>query len=567
MKARLPRGLHYRWLLPEPKRGDLGRIPGVLRRVLLSRGLTTYEQAKAFLEAHPPEGTQNPFRLRDMDAAVDRLMFALQHDEPIAIYGDYDVDGVTATALLVEVLQELGGRVRYYIPNRFDEGYGLHTEALRDLKEQGIRLVVSVDCGIRAVQEADDARGMGLDLIITDHHHPGESLPQAVAVINPKRPDDAYPEKHLTGVGLAYKLAQALLHRMAPQRQALLRRMLDLVALGTVADVAPLLGENRYLVRLGLHELRQRLRRQGLYSLIQVAGLKPNRITSTHIAFILAPRLNAAGRLDTALTALRLLLTDDLWEAGQLALQLDNQNRRRQQLTEAMLAQAEALAVPDPDAPPWLLFAAHERFHSGVVGLVAARLVERYYRPAVVVEKGPEWSHGSCRSIPEFHITRALDACAHLLDHYGGHSAAAGFTIRTERLPELQACLTALAQNALAPYEDLRPVLPVDARITLRDLSIDLLRQLRWLEPTGAGNPPATFLVSNVRVRRVERLGRQGQHARLWLEDDTAIQEALLFGNAPDAFPRQMDVVGQMLTDVYNGTYRIKLQILDWRPA
>lgn len=567
MMVRTRRAAHYRWHMPPACHGHLGGIPGVLRRVLLSRGFTTYDQAKAFLEAHPPEGTQNPFRLLDMEAAVDRLAYALRKGEPIVVYGDYDVDGVTATALLVSVLRGLGGQVHFYIPNRFDEGYGLHTEALQHLKDQGIRVVVSVDCGIRAVQEAEDARRMGLDLIITDHHHPGEVLPQAVAVINPKRSNDPYPEKHLTGVGLAYKLAQALMQRLAPQRHASLRDMLDLVALGTVADMAPLLGENRHLVRLGLHVLRNNLKRQGLFSLIQVAGLTPNRITSTHIAFILAPRLNAAGRLDTALTALRLLLTDNIWEAGQLALQLDNQNRRRQRLTETMLALAEALAVPDPEAPPWLLFAAHEDFHSGVVGLVAARLVEQYYRPAVVVEVGPEWSHGSCRSIPEFHITRALDACAHLLDRYGGHSAAAGFTIRTERLPELRACLTALAQEALAPYEDLRPELTIDAAIPLRDLTPDLLQQLRWLEPTGAGNPPATFLVSNVRVRRIERLGHDGQHARLILEDDTAVREALVFGNAPMAFPPRMDVVGQVLTDVYNGTYRIKLQVLDWRPA
>ena len=558
----------YRWELPRPAHADLGRIPDVLRQVLLARGFTSYAEAKAFLEAHPPEGTQDPFALQDMDRAVDRLAYAVRRGEPIAVYGDYDVDGVTATALLVQVLQELGAQVQPYIPNRFDEGYGLNVEALQSLKEEGMRLVVSVDCGIRAHREAQAAREMGLDLIITDHHHPAETLPEARAVINPKRPDDPYPEKHLTGVGLAYKLAQALLHRLAPQRASWLRKMLDLVALGTIADVAPLVGENRHLVRLGLHQLRHPWR-QGLFSLMGVAGLRPERVTSMDVAFALAPRLNAAGRLDTAYTALRLLLTQDVWEAGQLAQQLNLHNRRRQQMTETMLAQAEALALED-DAPlPWLLFAAHPEFHSGVVGLVAARLVERYYRPAVVVELGEEWSRGSCRSIPEFHITQALDRCRHLLEHYGGHSLAAGFTIRTRHLPELKACLTEQARAALADVPDLRPSLFIDAVLTLRDINLNLLRLLRWLEPTGAGNPPATFLVRDVRVRQVRPMGSQQQHLSLKLEDDTGLGDAVAFGKASWAgrFPQRIDLVGQLLTDVYNDVYSVKLLVLDWRPA
>lgn len=564
------RRARYRWRLPQmlPTEHELGNIPPVLRQVLLNRGFTAYAEAKRYLEAHPPEGTQDPFLLLDMEAAVARLVHALRHGEPIAIYGDYDVDGVTATALLLQVLEPLGAQVRPYIPNRFDEGYGLNVEALRHLRDAGVRVVVSVDCGIRALAEAEEARRLGLDLIITDHHHPGPELPRAWAVVNPKREGDAYPEKQLTGVGVAYKLAQALLHRVAPEQQRLLRKVLDLVALGTVADVAPLTGENRYLVRHGLHALRHP-HRQGLFALMGVAGIRPDRLSATDIAFILAPRLNAAGRLDTAYDALHLLLTQDVWEAGRLAQQLDVYNRRRQQLTERILAQAEAMAVPDPEQLPWILFAAHEDFHSGVIGLAAARLLERHYRPVVLVQKGPEWSRGSCRSIPEFHITQALERCAHLLAHYGGHSVAAGFTIRTEHLAELASCLEAQARERLEDLPDLRPELIVDACITLADINLELMHQLRWLEPTGTGNPPATFIIRNARVRSVHPLGQEGQHLRLVLDDGTAVRDALAFrqGEWREHLPPVLDVVGRALFDAYNGLYRVQFQIIDWQPA
>ncbi len=562
---------HYRWLWPEDGSGadaDLGSIPGVLRRILVRRGFTTYQEAKRYLEAHPPEGSDDPFRMLDMEAAVDRLAHALRHGERIIVYGDYDVDGVTATALLVQVLQRLGAQVEPYIPDRFDEGYGLNRDALRRLWEAGARLVVSVDCGIRALEEVETAQRWGLDVIVTDHHHPGPELPRARAVVNPKRPGDTYPEKQLTGVGVAYKLALALLQRVAPRDLPFLETLLDLVALGTVADVAPLTGENRTLVRKGLHRLRHP-QRQGLHALMGVAGIRPERLSAMDIAFILAPRLNAAGRLDTAYHALHLLMTDDLWEAGRLAQQLDLHNRQRQRLTERILAQAEAMAVPDPERPPWLLFAAHPEFHSGVIGLAAARLVERYHRPAVLVQVGPEWSKGSCRSIPEFHITQALERCRHLLAHFGGHSVAAGFTVATRHLPELQACLEAQAREHLQPLDDLRPTLAIDAIISLQELNLDLMRLLRWLEPTGTGNPPATLAVRHARIRRMQRLGREGQHLLLVLDDGTAVREAVAFrqGAWVHHLPERVHVVGYPSFDLYNGLYRVQFHIIDWQPV
>ncbi len=539
----------------------------MLRRLLYHRGYTTYQAARAFLQAEPPPGSENPYLLHGMEAAVDRLARALAHGEPIAVYGDYDADGVTATALLVEVLQELGATVRPYIPNRFDEGYGLNNDALSALHEEGIRLVVTVDCGIRSLAEADHARSLGLDLIITDHHLPGPELPRALAVINPKQPGDPYPEKALAGVGLAYKLAQALLQRLRPEAAATVRDHLDLVALGTVADLAPLVGENRHLVRSGLHRLRQP-RRQGVFSLIRVAGLQPERLTATHIGFMLGPRLNAAGRLESALAALSLLLARSPAEAGPLALQLDRQNRERQRLTREVEQAAERLALDGQDEVPLLLFAAHPDFNPGVVGLAASRLVERYYRPALVAQRGPEYTKGSARSIPEFHITRALEGCAHLLEHYGGHAAAAGFTLRTERVPELVACLQAHAAEQLA-HLDLRPVLKADAEVSLADLTPDLLDALRWLEPTGFGNPRPRFVARGVQVLSARTVGDEGRHLKLIVGDGRGRHEAIAFrqGERLEDLPPTIDILFTFEWNEYNGRRRPQLNIKDIRPS
>ncbi len=553
--------------IPPEAEAALLRFPPVLRPLLYHRGYTTYEDARAFLQAEPPPGTEDPFALRGMASAVERIAHAIAHGEPIAVYGDYDADGVTATALLVEVLQGLGATVRPYIPNRFDEGYGLNNDALTTLREEGVRLVVTVDCGIRSLAEADHARGLGLDLIITDHHLPGPELPRALAVINPKQADDPYPEKELAGVGLAYKLAQGLMQRLRPDAVETVRDHLDLVALGTVADLAPLVGENRHLVRGGLHRLRQP-QRQGVFSLIRVAGLKPERLTATHIGFMLGPRLNAAGRLESALAALNLLLARSPAEAGPLALQLDRQNRERQRLTKEVQEAAERLALGEAEEVPLLLFAAHPDFNPGVVGLAASRLVERYYRPALVAQRGPEYTKGSARSIPEFHITQALERCAHLLEHYGGHAAAAGFTLRTERVPEFVACLQAIAAEQLADL-DLRPVLKADAEVTLADLTPELLDALRWLEPTGFGNPRPRFVARGLRVLSARAVGSDGSHLKLILGDGTARHEAIAFrqGHWLGHLPPEVDILFTFEWNEYNGRRSPQLNVKDIRPS
>ena len=428
-----------------------------------------------------------------MRRAIERIRQAIRAHESIAIYGDYDVDGVTATALLVQTLTAFGADVRPYIPHRVNEGYGLNIEALDLLKNDGVRLVITVDCGTRSLAEVAYAKAIGLDLIISDHHMPADELPKAYALINPKQPDCPYPFKELAGVGLAFKIAQALLSMDTPQTALHEDDLLDLVALGTVADLAPLLDENRSLVARGLHRLAATTR-PGLRALINLS--RASVIDTTTIGFTLGPRLNAAGRLDHALNAYHILMTADAAEADRLALDLDSRNRERQTMTRDLSDKARELILNRNDGAA-LLFAADPEFKSGVVGLVASRLTEEFYRPSVVVEQGPTESRGSCRSIPEFHITRALDECAELFVRHGGHAAAAGFTIETAKLAELSTRLEAIAERELGGQE-LMPTLSIDAVVPLHKLKADLFAALQQLEPHGYANPQPIFASKHV---------------------------------------------------------------------
>ena len=545
----------------------LAKFPPILKQIVFNRGLATDAEARAFLKAEANANT-DPFQLTGMQATVDRICYALQHDEPIAIYGDYDVDGVTATALLVQVLQALGANVRGYIPNRFDEGYGLNKEALDTLKASGVNLVITVDCGIRSPDEALHAQTIGLDLIISDHHHPdGTNLPPALAVINPKQHGDVYPDKDLAGVGIAYKIAEALLTVQEPINGFRSNDLLDLVALGTVADLAPLVGENRVLVRRGLRQIRE-TKRQGLFSLAGVADLKIDKCTAGNIGFMLGPRLNASGRLESALASFELLTTTDFMRAGQLAMQLDQQNRQRQSITRTMQEQAEAIAMgEDPDA--FLLFAAHEDFNPGVVGLAASRLTEVHYRPAVVAAKSAEETRGSCRSIPEFHITDALDQCKDILVRHGGHAAAAGFTVKNENLSELVLRLKEIARQQLGS-RDLRQTLTADMEVQLFELNYDVLKHLMFLEPTGYGNPEAVFVSRNIKVKAARTVGAEARHLKLTLEDDRgATIDAIGFrlGHLKSDLPPYIDVLYRFESNEFNGRTTLQLNLKDLKPA
>jgi single-stranded-DNA-specific exonuclease len=562
---------HKRWVIAPPitSQADeaLFKFPPILKQIVFNRGLATDAEARAFLKAEPNTNT-DPFQLTGMRETVDRICFALQHDEPIAIYGDYDVDGVTATALLVQALEAFGANVRRYIPNRFDEGYGLNKDALDSLKADGVKLVITVDCGIRSPDEALHAQTVGLDLIISDHHHPdGENIPPAFAVINPKKHGDPYPDKDLAGVGIAYKIAEALVSAQSPINGFRLNDLLDLVALGTVADLAPLVGENRVLVRRGLREMRT-TRRQGLHSLANVAKLQLLNVKAGNIGFMLGPRLNASGRLESALASFDLLTTRDFMLAGQLAQQLEVQNSRRQAITRQTQERAEQIAKSeDPEA--FLLFAAHEEFNPGVVGLAASRLTELYYRPSVVAAQNDEETRGSCRSIPEFHITDALDQCKDLLVRHGGHAAAAGFTVKNKNLPELVARLKKIAKDQLCT-KDLRQTLSADMEVPLSQLTYEVLEHLRFLEPTGYGNPEAVFVSRNVRVKAARTVGAEGKHLKLTLEDerDTTV-DAIGFrlGHLQSSLPQYVDLLYCFEANEYNGRKSLQLNLKDIKPA
>jgi len=560
-----------RWVVQPPITSQasesLSAFPSILKQILFNRGMGTDAEARAFLKAEPVSNT-DPFQLTGMKTAVERIQYAIVHNEPIAIYGDYDVDGVTATALLVEALGGLGADVRGYIPNRFDEGYGLNKEALDSLKADGVKLVITVDCGIRSPDEALHAQTIGLDLIISDHHHPdGENIPPALAVINPKQHGDPYPDKDLAGVGIAYKIAEALVSGQPSAVGYQLSDLLDLVALGTVADLAPLVGENRVLVRKGLKQIRE-TKRQGLFSLAGVAEMKIDKVTAGNIGFMLGPRLNASGRLESALASFELLTTKDFMRAGQLAQQLDVQNRQRQGLTRSMQQKAEEIAMnDDPDA--YLLFAAHEEFNPGVVGLAASRLTEVYYRPAIVAAKNAEETRGSCRSIPEFHITDALDLCKDLLVRHGGHAAAAGFTVKNGNLPELVTRLKSIAKEQLS-QKDLRQTLSADIEVSLEELNFEVLKHLAYLEPTGYGNPDAVFVSRDVKVKSSRTVGAEGKHLKVTLEDEHgAAFDSIGFrmGHMQSTLPARLDVMYHFEVNEYNGRRSLQLNLKDVKAA
>ncbi|HEX9028916.1 MAG TPA: single-stranded-DNA-specific exonuclease RecJ [Anaerolineales bacterium] len=553
-------------LLPEAGFG-LDDYHPILKQILYNREITTPQAALRFLNADPPEES-HPSAMRGIPEAVERICRAIERQEFIAVYGDYDADGVTATALLTQALQALGAHVTGYIPNRFDEGYGLNNEALDSLKASGVSLVITVDCGIRSHQEAEHSRRIGLDLIISDHHHCAAEIPDALAVINPKQPGCNYIEKNLAGVGLAYKLACALLEQAGQDKTVNLRPadLLDLVALGTVADLAPLTGENRSLVRAGIEAIRV-TRRQGLVSLMGAAGLDQAKVNAGDIGFVLGPRLNAAGRLESALASLELLTTDNILVSGTLAQKLDIQNRKRQEITQDIQERAEQIALADnPDA--LLLFAADPDFNPGVVGLAASRLTEQYYRPAIVAQRGEEFTRASCRSIPEFHITAALDQCAGLLEHHGGHAAAAGFTVRNQNLPILIEQLQAIAQEKLG-QADLRPTLKADVDIPLSDLKADLLPILKWLQPTGYGNPQAVFVSRDLKIINSRGVGRDASHLKLTVTDGRITYDAIAFrqGHWLGQLPPRIDLMYTFEVNEFNGRTTLQLNVRDLKPA
>jgi single-stranded-DNA-specific exonuclease len=469
-------------------------------RLLCMRGLSDPAVADRFLNPSL-DHLHDPFLLADMDRAVTRLERALASGERIAVHGDYDVDGITSTVILRRALEMLGGKVMHFIPERLRDGYGLQPAAIDRLHAEGVDVIVSVDCGIRGTEAARRARELGLDLIITDHHEPEGTLPDAVAVINPKRHDCTYPDKHLAGVGVALKLVQALCTRAGKAKW--LPGFVKIAALGTLADVVPLVGENRVIARFGLQSLSRGPHTIGLRSLLEASGLTGKTIDSYQVAFMVAPRVNAAGRMSSPDIATRLLLATDEGmadEARGLAQQLNDENLRRQQEEAELVSQAKKAIETDPAVGAHnVLVVGGEGWHRGVIGIAASKLVDTFHKPAIVLSVDGDVAHGSCRSIPDFNMLAALEHCGDVFVRFGGHKQAAGLTMEAARVPEFRARINAYADDVLEP-DQLRPRLRIDAPLSLKAITPDLVRGLDSLGPFGMGNPRPIFHASPVEI-------------------------------------------------------------------
>jgi single-stranded-DNA-specific exonuclease len=554
---------HSRWnLLPAIPDKILSKASGLSRLVvqlLYNRGLTESSQLESFLTADESL-SGDPNLLPDMHRAVARLYQALLSNENIAVYGDFDADGITATALVVQGLSFLSCKATPYIPHRLTEGYGLKIAALESLKKQGISLVVTVDCGITAVPEVKKARRLGLDVIITDHHTPQDEIPPAKAVVNPKLPGSNYPFSELAGVGVALKLLQALFWGLGKGKQ--LYKLLDLVALGTVADMVPLLGENRYLVKQGL-ELLSTSPRLGIREIITQAGLSATDLDSESISWSIAPRLNAAGRLEHAMGSYRLLMTESPEEARGLAKWLEQKNAERQRLTTRVLEKAREQVLIQKELP--LLIASDTNYPAGVMGLVAGRLSEEFYRPVIVVRTGEQFCGGSCRSIPEFDIIHALNQCSHLLTNFGGHARAAGFGLKTKNLPRLQQELVELATTELKDV-DLRPRIDIDAEVTLPELVGDTFLTIQKMAPFGQGNPAPIFLSHRVEVINCRTMGNGSDHLRMKLKQGDTVWDGVAFGlgNHLNEIESPLEIVYNLEIDRWGGQEKLRLNILDF---
>ena len=540
--------------------------PYLVSSVLVSRGVETAEQAAVSLERER-ELTHSPFLMRDMDKAVARVQDALASGEKVAVFGDYDVDGITATCLLTDYLRRRGGDVVMHIPGRFDEGYGLSCDAIESLAEQGVKLIVTVDCGITGVEETDFAGGLGVDMVITDHHECKETRPRAVAVVDPHRPDCAYPFKHLAGVGVALKLVLALGGN--GREDALFARYCTLAAIGTIADVMRMEDENRAIVSMGLEAL-DHSDFIGLHALLREAGLAGKSVSSIQIGFVLAPRINAAGRMGRAALAAELLLTDDELEAEQKARELCELNRERQSVEQEIYAKAVEQLETLPPEEKYALVLASDDWHQGVVGIVASRLSEKYSCPSFMIHLADGVGKGSCRSYGGFNLFGALEACSDLLLGFGGHELAAGFTIEEANIPAFRKKMNKYVREHTGHA---RPVssLSIDAELTRPALvTLDEVERLSELEPYGAGNDRPVFCFRGALLESAQSVG-QNRHLKVRLQKGHASFEGIFFSvtaeDAGVAALSRVDAAFYLQINEFRGSRSVQLQLLDLRPA
>ncbi|OGC85591.1 MAG: single-stranded-DNA-specific exonuclease RecJ [candidate division Zixibacteria bacterium RBG_16_43_9] len=542
---------------------ELG-LPPVIGKILINRGYSEPEEARNFLNPSLSD-LSDPFMLKDMERGVDRVISALTDKEKIMIFGDYDVDGITSASLMYLVLTKLGAQVSYYLPNRLVEGYGLSEEGILEAERRGAKLIISVDCGINAVKEVDFAQKKGIDCIITDHHEPAEVLPDAWAIINPKQEGETYKGKELSGVGVAFKLAQAL-YRKLGQDEKELEDHLDLVALGTAADIVPLLGENRILTRYGLLQVAK-TSKPGLKSLIFISGLMGREIGTGQVVFILAPRINAVGRLGDAERAIKLLTTRDEKLASEISRVLDEENRKRKNIDEGTLEQALELIQEEVNLKnDKAIILASAGWHQGVIGIVASRVAERFYRPTVMISIDGEEGKGSARSIPGFHLFEALKECEDCLLKYGGHKYAAGLSISSKKIESFKEKFK-LVSARIIKDEDLIPRLTVDAELELEEIQDGLISALELFAPFGPGNLKPVFVTRGLELADDAYVVGKN-HLRLRVKKNGIIMDAIGFNLGDFAKPLAMrgtkiDLAYVLELNVWNGNSKIQMRLKD----
>jgi single-stranded-DNA-specific exonuclease len=548
-------------------------VSTVLAGLLLCRGIASVEEARRFLQPDL-DHLHDPLLLPDMEVAVTRLVAAIRDGDRILIHGDYDVDGVTATALLTRVLRKLGANVEHFVPHRVDDGYDLRVTTVQAKAAAGVQVIVTVDCGIVAHQAAHCARELGVDLIVTDHHEPGTELPAALAVINPKRKDSVYPFPHLSGVGVAFKLATALVRALGVPEQSFRTQYLDLVGLGTAADCMPLMGENRVFVKFGLETLQQ-TKKAGLRALLQCAGLDRAKLSASTLGFVLGPRINAVGRLDAAANALELLLTSDVTEARRLAELLERCNQDRRAVQSRIFEQAfeQAQSMPASEAP--ILVLAAPEWHSGVIGIVASKIVEAFARPTIMIALEGATGRGSARSTDGFNIFQAISACSSLLERCGGHEGAAGLEIAADRVEEFRQSVCRVAADQLGK-EMPAPRLDLDAFLEPGELGMGLAHELTRLEPFGHGNPQPLFATRAIRLAQFQVLNSRRptdpDHLKLFLNANGGSPVEAMYwrnGRKAEELVRDMtlDVCYTLEVNEFRGVQSLRLNVKDLRIA
>ncbi|HSY74054.1 MAG TPA: single-stranded-DNA-specific exonuclease RecJ [Dongiaceae bacterium] len=571
--------MKFRWTLAPPQpllAGQLAlqlKISPLLAQCLLNRGFSEITAIENFLSPRL-KNLADPFLLPNMDKAVERLFRAREQNESLVIFGDYDVDGVTSTALLVEVLRALGWRVEFYLPNRMDEGYGLSAEGVENcLKKFPKTLLLAVDCGSTAVETIKSLAVRGVDVIVLDHHQVSSPAPNTAALVNPQLADEnKISFRELCSAGLAFKLAHAILKHgretdLPGAAEFDLKPLLDLVALGTIADLVPLIGENRILVSAGLHQLNQ-TQRAGILALKKVAQT-PEKIGAYEVGFQLAPRLNAAGRLETAEESLHLLLVENLEEAMPIAQNLDLRNRERQKIEKSIVEEVIGAVRSKFDAQKdFVIVEGQLLWHIGVVGIVASRVLQEFYRPTIIIGGENGEMRGSGRSIAGFDLAAALRECNEFLVRHGGHAMAAGLSILPGKIDLLREKINGLARLKLKP-EDLQPPLRLDAEVGLDEINFESLADLEKLKPTGQGNPAVQFCARNLsHARPLQKMGANKQHVKLWVSDGSVTHEAVWWNGGDKSLPvGKFDLAFAPQINEFSGRRAVQLKVLDWRPA